>query len=115
MESKNIKYSFKELISHIGPGLLVSIAYMDPGNLGADIDAGLNGRYHLLWVLFLSTTLGYFFQIRAMMIGLISGKDMAKLCRYYYPKRISVMLWIMAEIAIIGGDIQEVMGTAIAL
>ncbi|KAL4435104.1 hypothetical protein ABPG74_003597 [Tetrahymena malaccensis] len=114
-EKINVKFSLKEFFQYFGPGLLVAIAYIDPGNLAGDMDAGLNGKYHLLWVLFLSTLLGFFFQNRAMMIGLVTGKDMAKLCRYYYPKKMSVLLWIMAEIAIIGSDIQEVLGSAIAL
>ncbi|EAS05370.1 NRAMP (natural resistance-associated macrophage protein) metal ion transporter family protein (macronuclear) [Tetrahymena thermophila SB210] len=114
-EKINIKFSFRECLSYFGPGLLVSIAYLDPGNLAGDMDAGLNGKYHLLWVLFLATALGFVFQNRAMMIGLVSGKDMAKLCRYYYPRKMSILLWIMAEIAIIGSDIQEVLGSAIAL
>lgn len=60
-DNENVKFSWKELAKYFGPGLLVSIAYIDPGNLAGDIDAGYNGKYHLLWILFLSTLLGYFF------------------------------------------------------
>jgi len=80
-EAYKNRFSFKELMKYFGPGLLVSIAYLDPGNLSGNIDAGYYGKYHLLWILFLSTALGFFFQNRAMMLGLVTGKDMAKLCR----------------------------------
>jgi len=60
-KKEQFKFSFSELLKYFGPGLLVSIAYLDPGNLAGDMDAGLVGKYSLLWVLLLSTTLGYFF------------------------------------------------------
>lgn len=65
----------------------MSIAYLDPGNLAGDMEAGLVGRYSLLWVLLLSTGLGYCFQMKAMKVGLVSGNDLAQLCRMYFPKR----------------------------
>ena len=99
----------------LGPGILVAIAYLDPGNLAGDIEAGVKGGYHLLWVLMLSTLLGYFFQVYSIKIGLFTNKDLAKLCRKHFSPCQSILLWIMAEIAIIGADIQEVLGSAIAL
>ncbi|EGR27023.1 Nramp family mn2+ fe2+ transporter, putative [Ichthyophthirius multifiliis] len=114
-EQQPFRFSFRELLSYLGPGLLVSVAYLDPGNLSGNIDAGVSSRYSLIWVLLLATILGYLFQIRSMMIGLATKKDMAKLCRIYYPPKISKFLWAMFEIAIIGADIQEVLGSAFAL
>ncbi|KAL4434926.1 hypothetical protein ABPG74_021265 [Tetrahymena malaccensis] len=79
------------------------------------MEAGLVGKYSLLWVLFLSTTFGYLFQVKSMKLGLVTGKDLAKLCRIHLNSKESTLLWIMAEIAIMGSDIQEVLGTAIGL
>ena len=89
----------------LGPGILVAIAYLDPGNLAGDIEAGVKGGYHLLWVLMLSTLLGYFFQVYSIKIGLFTNKDLAKLCRKHFTPCQSILLWVMAEIAIIGADI----------
>jgi NRAMP (natural resistance-associated macrophage protein)-like metal ion transporter len=89
----------------MGPGILIAMGYLDPGNISGDMQAGLDGHYNLLIILFLTTTLGYFFQVRAMKIGLIVGKDLAQLCRICFNKKTSIILWIMAEIAIMGSDI----------
>ncbi|EAS07058.3 NRAMP (natural resistance-associated macrophage protein) metal ion transporter family protein (macronuclear) [Tetrahymena thermophila SB210] len=114
-EQSNFKFSWKDLFQYFGPGLLISIAYLDPGNLAGDMEAGLVGKYSLLWVLFLSTALGYLFQVKSMKLGLVTGKDLAKLCRIHLNSKERTLLWIMAEIAIMGSDIQEVLGTAIGL
>lgn len=69
----DFKFSGKELLKFFGPGLLISIAYLDPGNISGDMEAGLSGKYSLLWLLLLSTLLGYFFQVKAMHLGLATG------------------------------------------
>ncbi|EGR29313.1 nramp family mn2+ fe2+ transporter, putative [Ichthyophthirius multifiliis] len=108
-------FSFQKLFKILGPGLLISLGYLDPGNIAGDIQAGLKARYNLIIILFMTTLLGYFFQIRAMKLGIVTGKDLAELCRDNFDTKTSISLWIMAEIAIIGSDIQEVLGIAIGL
>jgi natural resistance-associated macrophage protein len=109
------KFSWKKLLAYTGPGWLMSIAYLDPGNLESDLQAGAVAGYSLIWVLFWATVLGLALQILSARLGAITGKNLAEICREEYPRSVSLFLWIMAEIAIIGSDIQEVIGSAIAL
>ena len=74
------------MASIIGPGLLISIAYLDPGNIAGDIEAGLQGKYSLLWILLLSTILGFFYQIYAINLGLFEKEDLSTLCRIHFTK-----------------------------
>lgn len=97
-----------------GPGFLMSIAYLDPGNLEADLQAGASGRYTLLWVLFWATIMGLFLQNLASKLGVVSGKHLAQHCREY-PKPARYALFVMTEIALICVDCQEVVGSAIAI
>lgn len=96
-----------------GPGWLMSIAYLDPGNIEADLQQGVVAGYSLLWILLLATSLGLFLQILAARLGVVTGKQLATVCREEYPTYTSIFLWIMTEIAIIASDIQEVVGSAI--
>eukprot|EP01134_Creolimax_fragrantissima_P007837 CFRG7837T1 len=109
------KFSFYKLWQFTGPGFLMCIAYVDPGNIESDLQAGAQGGYQLLWVLFWSTFVGGIMQCLAARVGVVSGKHLAQLCREEYPRAPRYVLWIMTEIAIIGSDIQEVVGSAIAL
>ena len=103
-------------MKYLGPGFLIAIAYIDPGNLAADIAAGQYGRYSLLWSLLLAGILGFFFQIYSIKMGVVTGKSMSHLCRINMTERWKrILVWVMAEIAIIGSDLQEVLGSAIAL
>eukprot|EP00249_Psilotum_nudum_P020671 c27800_g1_i1 orf=511-2115(+) len=108
-------FSWKKLWLFTGPGFLMSIAYLDPGNLEGDLQAGAIGGYSLLWLLMVATIMGLIIQIIAARLGVATGRDLAALCREEYPVWATLLLWIMAEIAIIGADIQEVIGSAIAL
>eukprot|EP00742_Colponemidia_sp_Colp-10_P009305 GILJ01010136.1.p1 GENE.GILJ01010136.1~~GILJ01010136.1.p1 ORF type:complete len:526 (-),score=73.23 GILJ01010136.1:169-1746(-) len=108
-------FSFKKLWAFAGPGLLMSIAYLDPGNLEGDLQAGVVGGHQLLWILFWATCAGFLLQILAARLGVVTGKDLATICREEYPNWASKVLWVMTEIAIIGSDIQEVIGSAIAM
>ncbi|KAF2073836.1 hypothetical protein CYY_004863 [Polysphondylium violaceum] len=107
--------NFKRLWAFTGPGFLMSIAYLDPGNLESDIQAGAMGGYQLLWVLLWSTAIGLWLQLLASKLGVVTGKHLAEHCRDQYPTGPKIGLWLMTELAIIGSDIQEVIGTAIAL
>lgn len=93
----------------------MSIAYLDPGNIESDLQSGTVARYHLLWILMWSTICGLFIQILAARVGTVTGLHLAELCHRKFPTLPRLLLWIMSEIAIIGSDMQEVIGTAISL
>ncbi|XP_027493261.1 natural resistance-associated macrophage protein 1 isoform X1 [Corapipo altera] len=107
-------FSFKKLWAFTGPGFLMSIAYLDPGNVESDLQCGAVAGFKLLWVLLWATVLGLLCQRLAIRLGVVTGKDLGEICYLYYPKVPRVLLWLMMEIAIIGSDMQEVIGTAIA-
>ncbi|XP_071418103.1 natural resistance-associated macrophage protein 1 isoform X5 [Pithys albifrons albifrons] len=106
--------SFRKLWAFTGPGFLMSIAYLDPGNVESDLQCGTVAGFKLLWVLLWATVLGLLCQRLAIRLGVVTGKDLSEICYLYYPKVPRVLLWLMMEIAIIGSDMQEVIGTAIA-
>ncbi|XP_045209773.2 natural resistance-associated macrophage protein 2-like isoform X2 [Mercenaria mercenaria] len=108
-------FSFRKLWAFTGPGFLMSIAYLDPGNIESDLQAGAIAKYKLLWVLMTSTILGLVLQLLAARLGCVTGLNLAEVCRLEFPKIPRVVLWLMMEIAIIGSDIQEVIGSAIAI
>ena len=93
----------------------MSIAYLDPGNIESDMRSGSLVRYNLLWILCWSTLLGLMMQRLAARLGTVTGQHLAELCYRRYPKLPRLLLWIMVEIAIVGSDMQEVIGTAIAI
>lgn len=108
-------FSFRTLWLFTGPGWLMSIAYLDPGNIESDLQSGAKGEYRLLWVLMWATILGMVMQRLSARLGVVTGKHLAQVCYEQYPAVPRVILWIMVEIAIIGSDMQEVIGTAIAI
>eukprot|EP01137_Pigoraptor_chileana_P031561 Opistho-2@19556 len=110
-----IHFSFRKLWAFAGPGFLMSIAYLDPGNIDSDLQAGAAAGFHLLWVLFWATVLGWILQSLAARLGVVTGKHLAEVCRESLPKGPRIALWLMTELAIIGSDIQEVIGSAIAI
>lgn len=108
------RFSFRKLWAFSGPGFLMSIAYLDPGNIESDLQSGAIAEFRLLWVLMWATFLGLLMQRLAARIGVVTGRHLAELCYELYPTAPRLLLWIMVEIAIIGSDMQEVIGTAIA-
>eukprot|EP00118_Oscarella_pearsei_P019563 m.208486 g.208486 ORF g.208486 m.208486 type:complete len:571 (+) comp39709_c0_seq31:227-1939(+) len=110
-----IRFNFRKLWSFMGPGMIMSIAYIDPGNLESDVRAGGIAGYNFLWILLLSTIAGYVLQLLAARLGVVTGKHLAEICREKYPKVPRLFLWILMELAIIGADIQEIVGSAIAI
>ncbi|XP_033099615.1 metal transporter nramp1 homolog [Anneissia japonica] len=108
-------FSLRKLWAFTGPGFLMSIAYLDPGNIESDLQSGAIAQYKLLWVLMWSTVMGLVLQLLAARLGCVTGQDLAQVCHKEYPKAPRIALWIMMEIAIIGSDIQEVIGSAIAI
>ena len=108
-------FDFKLLWAYTGPGWLMSIAYLDPGNLEADLQSGAYAGNQLLWMLFWATVSGFLLQVLALRLGVVTGKHLAEVCREEYSRPTSLVLWVMTEMAIIGSDIQEVVGSAIAM
>ncbi|KAJ2956837.1 hypothetical protein NQZ79_g7362 [Umbelopsis isabellina] len=108
-------FSFKKLWAYAGPGLLMSIAYLDPGNLESDLQAGAVAGYSLLWLLFWAHVTGLLFQVLSARLGTVTGKHLAQLIRRHYSKPIRIVLYCFTQTAIIGADIMEIVGTAIAL
>lgn len=108
-------FSWKKLWKYTGPGFLMSIAFLDPGNLEGDLQAGAVSGYSLLWLLLWSTLMGLLIQLLSGRIGVVTGRHMAEICRDEYPYWAILLLWFMAEIALIAADIQEVIGSAIAI
>ncbi|KAG6611977.1 Metal Ion (Mn2 -iron) Transporter (Nramp) Family [Phytophthora cinnamomi] len=107
-------FSWRTLWAYAGPGWLMSIAYVDPGNLESDLQAGAYAGYQLTWVLFGATAMGFFLQVLAARLGVATGKNLAEMCTAVYPRWASLTLWIMTEIAIVASDVQEVLGSSIA-
>lgn len=93
----------------------MSIAYLDPGNIESDLRSGTIAKYSLLWVLLSATILGLLMQRLAARLGVVTGLHLAEMCYRQYRKLPRLVLWVMIEIAIIGSDMQEVIGTAIAI
>lgn len=108
-------FSFHKLWAFTGPGFLMSIAYLDPGNIESDLQSGTTAQYKLLWVLLSATILGLVMQRLAARLGVVTGHHLAEMCYRQYKLFPRMFVWIMMEIAIIGSDMQEVIGTAIAL
>ncbi|XP_060584569.1 LOW QUALITY PROTEIN: natural resistance-associated macrophage protein 2-like [Ruditapes philippinarum] len=113
-KTENTSFSFKKLWAFTGPGFLMSIAYLDPGNIESDLRSGSLAQFKLLWLLLLATILGLLMQRLSARLGVVTGMHLAEVCCRLYPKVPRILLWIMVEIAIIGSDMQEVIGTAIA-
>ncbi|XP_057416931.1 metal transporter Nramp3.2-like [Lotus japonicus] len=108
-------FSWKKLWRFTGPGFLMCIAFLDPGNLEGDLQAGAIAGYSLLWLLMWATGMGLLIQLLSARLGVATGKHLAELCREEYPTWARMVLWVMAEVALIGSDIQEVIGSAIAI
>jgi manganese transport protein len=103
------------LRAYIGPGFLVAVGYMDPGNWATDIAGGSAFGYTLLSVILLSNLMAIVLQALSVRLGVGAGLDLAQACRARYSRPVSFALWVLAEIAIIATDLAEVLGTAIAL
>ncbi|GFP99521.1 metal transporter nramp3 [Phtheirospermum japonicum] len=113
--TKTPPFSWKKLWLFTGPGFLMSIAFLDPGNLEGDLQSGAIAGYSLLWLLLWATVMGLLVQLLSARLGVATGRHLAELCREEYPNWARLLLWVMAELALIGADIQEVIGSAIAI
>lgn len=106
---------WRQYRAFVGPALLVSVGYMDPGNWGTDLQAGASYRYGLLWVVALSSLMAIVMQILSARLGLVTGKDLAQACRDFYPAWSRWPNWIACELAIGACDLAEVLGSAVAI
>jgi manganese transport protein len=109
------KKGWKQLFAFAGPAFLVSVGYMDPGNWGADIQAGSSFGFRLLWVLVMSNLMALLLQGLATRLGVVTGRDLAQACRDSYARPTVLVLWLLSELAIAATDLAEVIGTIIAL
>lgn len=99
----------------VGPGCVVAVGYMDPGNWATDLAGGSNFGYQLLFVVLLCGVLAIFLQILALRLGIASQMDLAQACRVHLPRPLVYICWFTAEVAIMATDIAEVLGSAVAL
>jgi manganese transport protein len=106
---------FRKLVAFAGPGYLVAVGYMDPGNWATDLAGGSRFGYALLSVILLSNLMAVLLQGLASKLGIVTGRDLAQACRDHYSHRTGLVLWILCELAIAACDLAEVIGTAIAL
>jgi len=106
---------FRKILAFAGPGYLVAVGYMDPGNWATDIAGGAKFGYALLSVILISNLMAMFLQALSAKLGIATGRDLAQACREHYSRRTSMFLWIVCEIAIVACDLAEVLGSAVAL
>jgi manganese transport protein len=106
---------WRRALAFVGPGYLVSVGYMDPGNWATSIAGGAKFGYTLLFVALLSNIMAIILQSLCARLAIASGRDLAQACRDAFPRTVALLLWLLAEIAIIATDIAEVVGTAIGL
>ena len=109
------KIGWRRLLGFLGPGFLISVGYMDPGNWATDIAGGSRFGYTLLFVVMLSNLMAILLQSLSLKLGVATERDLAQLCHEAYGRKVSFALWVGAEIAIAACDLAEVIGSAIAL
>src|SRR5712671_298394 len=105
----------RKVLAFAGPGYLVAVGYMDPGNWATDIQGGSKFGYTLLSVIVISSLMAMFLQALSAKLGIATGRDLAQACREHYSRRTTLVLWILCEIAIAACDLAEVLGSAVAL
>src|SRR6266852_1064279 len=106
---------WRKLLAFAGPGYLVAVGYMDPGNWATDLGGGSKFGYTLLSVILISNLMAMFLQALSAKLGIVTGRDLAQACREHYSRRTGLFLWVVCEIAIAACDLAEVLGSAVAL
>ena len=106
---------FRKLLAFAGPGFLVAVGYMDPGNWATDLAGGSKYNFTLLSVIMISNLMAILLQALALKLGIVTGRDLAQACRDHYSKPVSFVLWVICELAIAACDLAEIIGSAIAL
>ena len=102
-------------LAFAGPALVASIAYMDPGNFATNIQAGAKYGYQLLWVVLLANVIAMLFQALSAKLGIVTGQNLAELCRERLPRPVALAMWAVSEIAAMATDLAEFLGGAIGL
>jgi manganese transport protein len=106
---------FRKMLAFAGPGYLIAVGYMDPGNWATDIGGGSKFGYTLLSVVLISNIFAMFLQALSAKLGVVTGRDLAQACRDHYSPRVTFLLWVVCELAIAACDLAEVLGSAVAL
>jgi len=107
--------AFRRFLGFVGPGFLVSVGYMDPGNWATDLAGGSQYGYALLWVILLSNLMAILFQHLCVRLNVATGLDLAQACRERYSPLVGKFLWVAAQLGIVAMDLAELLGSAIAL
>ena len=102
-------------LAFLGPAVIVSIAYMDPGNFATNIQAGAKYGYTLLWVVVLANVIAMLFQALSAKLGIVTGRNLAELCRQRFPRPLVLAMWIVSEVAAMATDLAEFLGGAVGL
>src|ERR1700732_5255902 len=102
-------------LAFAGPAVIASIAYMDPGNFATNIQAGAKYGYGLLWVVLLANLIAMLFQALSAKLGIVTGRNLAEMCREHYPQPVVWAMWVASEIAAMATDLAEFLGGAIGL
>src|SRR6266571_775025 len=102
-------------LAFAGPAVVASIAYMDPGNFATNIQAGAKYGYELLWVVLLANLIAMLFQALSAKLGIVTGRNLAEMCRERFPRPVVWAMWVVSEIAAMATDLAEFLGGAIGL
>src|SRR5260370_15858540 len=105
----------RSLLPFAGPAVIASVAYMDPGNFATNIQAGAKYNYNLLWVVVVANVIAMLFQALSAKLGIVSGRNLAELCRERFPQPLVWVMWIVSEIGAMATDLAEFLGGAIGL
>src|SRR5208337_4144698 len=98
-----------------GPAVIASIAYMDPGNFATNIQAGAKYGYALLWVVLLANVIAMLFQALSAKLGIVTGRNLAEMCREQFPMPVVLAMWVVSEVAAMATDLAEFLGGAVGL
>lgn len=109
------KHGWRSRLVFIGPAVIASVAYMDPGNYATNIQAGAGYGYRLLWVVLLANLIAMLFQALSARLGIVTGKNLAELCRDHFPAPVVWIMWAVSEVAAMATDLAEFLGGAIGL
>src|SRR2546428_9997626 len=105
----------RSLLPFAGPAFIASVAYMDPGNFATNIQAGANYNYNLLWVVVVANIIAMLFQALSAKLGIVTGRNLAELCRERFPQPLVWAMWVVSELAAMATDLAEFLGGAIGL
>src|ERR1700691_284570 len=109
------RWGLRSVLPFAGPAVIASVAYMDPGNFATNIQAGAKYNYSLLWVVVLANIVAMLFQGLSAKLGIVTGRNLAELCRDNFPRPAVWSMWIVSEIAAMATDLAEFLGGAIGL